>query len=124
MLRILKPVEKIRLDNGKLEQLYSTMGAVAAEDMISRAMEELAVRLAKIKKCYAARQMDELQSVARSIATIGDQVGMSMLSSVAQDVHTLAQKNDGTALAATTARLARLGENTLMTIWDIQDLSV
>lgn len=124
MLRKLKPVEKVRLDNGKLEKLYNSMGAVAAEDMISRAMEELAVRLAKVKKTYDARQMDELQTVARSIATISDQVGMAMLSSVARDVQSLAQKNDGTALAATTARLGRLGEHTLMTIWDIQDLSV
>lgn len=124
MLGILNPTEKVRLDNKRLEELYQQLGPVAAENVISRAMEELAVRLAKVARAYNRRDLNEIRKIAHSIKVIADQVGMSTLGCVAADVAALTARNDGAALAATTARLTRLGERSLMAVWDLQDLSV
>jgi hypothetical protein len=124
MLEKFNPVEKVRLDNVRLEELYQSHGPTVAEDLISRAMEELAVLLAKVNRVYQKGDLANVRSVAMNISGISEQVGMSVLSNVACDVTGLTERNDGPALAATTARLTRLGERTLMAVWDIQDLSV
>jgi len=124
MLGKLDPTEKVRLDNKRLEELYNQLGPANAENVISRAMEELAVRLARVASAYGTGNLQELKKVANSITIIADQVGMSTLGRVASDVAQLTGRNDGAALAATTTRLTRLGERSLMAVWDLQDLSV
>lgn len=120
----LNPKEKVRLDNAKLQDLYQRLGPVGAETVISGAMEELAVRLAKASRAYHRGDLSEVQKIAHSICGIADQVGMADLGRVAGDVAALTRRNDGAALAATNSRLVRLGERSLMAVWDLQDLSV
>ena len=117
------PVEKVRLDNAHLEKLYLQLGAAGAEDFISIAMEDMAVQLAKLGRNYNAGRIDELRQVARVIASQADQIGMSIVSRVARDVAELSTRNDDTALAATVARLGRVGEISLMAVWDMQGVS-
>ena len=124
MLGKINPVEMVQLDNVRLKELYLQLGPNGAENVISRAMEELAVRLAKVSRAYGSGRLDEVQKVAHSIAGIADQIGMSVLGGVAKDVALLTKRNDGAALAATAARLSRLGERSLMAVWELQDLSV
>ena len=124
MLAKLEPVEKVRLDNVRLEDLYDRLGPIGAENVISRAMEELAVRLSKISKSYEKGHLNDTRKVANSIATIADQVGMSVLAGIARTVAELTTHNDGAALSAVVARLVRLGERSLIAVWDLQDLSV
>lgn len=68
--------------------------------------------------------MDELRRAARSMIAISEQIGMQTFASVAKDVSDLASGDDGTALAATVERLTRIGENSLLAIWDMQGASV
>jgi len=117
------PVEAVRLDDSRLLELYQRLGAVHAENVISNAMEDLAVRLAKVARAYEESDLETVGKTARSISAVALQVGMPALATAANNVHTLAQTDDSTALAATIARLARLGESSLLAIWDIQDVS-
>ena len=117
------PVEKVRLDNAHLEKLYAQLGSVGAEDFISRTMEDLAVQLAKLRRCQSAGGIADVRQIAGTIAALADQIGMSMVSRVARDVAKLSTRNDGTAFEATVARLGRVGETSLMAVWDMQGLS-
>ncbi|MGB5559606.1 MAG: hypothetical protein WBN04_16545 [Paracoccaceae bacterium] len=117
------PVEKVRLDNVHLEELYTKLGPTGAEDFISRTMEELAVQLAKLGRNHSAGRIDEVRKVAVLIGSLSDQIGMSNVARVALDVADLSARNDGAALAATVARLGRIGESSLMAVWDLQGLS-
>lgn len=117
------PVEGVRLDSAHLERLYTRLGSAAAEDFLSRTMEDMAVQLAKLGRNHRAGRIEEVRQVALVIAAQADQIGMSIVSRVAGDVEELSTRNDGAALAATVARLGRVGETSLMAVWDMQGLS-
>lgn len=119
----LVPVEKVRLDNIQLTDLYERLGPTGAEDFISTTMEELAVQLAKLNRACSASQIAEVQRVANLISILANQIGMQIVARVADDVSALAGRNDGAAFAATVARLGRVGETSLMAVWDLQGLS-
>jgi hypothetical protein len=120
----LRPEGAVRVDKERLEQLYAQLGTSSADGVVSRAMEELAVRLAKVESSYKKGQFKELQRASRSMIAISEQIGMETFASVASDVNTLAEMDDGTALAATVERLLRIGENSLLAVWDLQGASV
>lgn len=116
--------EQVQVDHDRLESLYSEMDHNAAEDMVCRAMEELALRMAQCDRLYRAGDFDELHRASRSLIAIADQIGMTMMARVAQDVAVCAQTGNLVALAATVTRLMRTGEESLTAIWDLQDVTI
>lgn len=120
----LKPTEQVRVDPDQLSGLYHDLGEVAAEDIVCRAMEELALRLAHCERLYRHEEWVDLRKSSRSLIAIADQIGMSKLASVANDVTQCIDANDKAALAATLGRLLRIGEGSLSAIWDLQDLTI
>ena len=116
--------EAANLDHDQLGTLYSQLGAIGAEDVLRRAMEELALRLSHAEKLYRQNDMTELRKSIRSVMAIADQIGMSKLVHVAEDVAEVIDQQDQVALAATLSRLMRVGESSLTAIWDLQDLTV
>lgn len=119
----LRPEEPVRLDRARIETLHAALGPAQAEEIVCRAMEELAVRLALLERGYAARDVAALAKGARSLVAIAEQIGMAALARVAADVAACADRRDGPALAATLGRLLRLGDRSLTAVWDAADLS-
>lgn len=119
----LRPDEPVRLERGRLAALYMSVGEAQAEEIICRAMEELAMRLALMERAYAAGEFAALSKGARGLVAIADQVGMTGLARVAGDVALCAERRDGTALGATLARLMRISDRSLTAVWDSADLS-
>ena len=121
---LLEQKEAVRLDSGRLEQLYHQLGEAGAENVVCRALEELAARLSHTERCYRVKELRDMRKNARSLIAIAEQVGMELLSHVARDVTKCIDENDDVALAATLARLLRIGETSLYEIWDLQDYSI
>lgn len=115
---ILAPQETVWLDHDRLRALYNELGDVAAEDIVCRAMEELAVRLSQAERKYRNGEIDDMARLVRSLVAIAEQIGMDRLARVAGDVCQCAQRQDYVALAATLSRLVRIGERSLNAIWD------
>lgn len=120
----LVPTEQVRLDPDQLNALYQQVGEANAEDIVCRAVEELAVRMAQCEKHWRAGDWTTLRKNTRSLVAIADQVGMSKLSRVAGDVAQAIDNNDAVATAATLTRLLHVGERSLTAVWDLQDLSI
>ncbi|MCE8007636.1 hypothetical protein [Aestuariivita sp.] len=120
----LAQTEGVRLDQDRLGALYRQLGEANAEDVICRAVEELAVRLAHCERLWRDGDWDNLRKCVRSLVAISDQVGMAKLSRVAGDVSDAIDTQDGVAAAATLTRLIRVGERSLTAVWDLQDLSI
>ncbi|WP_244906076.1 hypothetical protein [Celeribacter ethanolicus] len=120
----LRPDGTVEVDRDRLDQLYSQLGTSGADGVVSRAMEELAVRLAKVDSSYRKGQFAEMQRAARSMIAISEQIGMVTFARVAGDVNALALTDDSTALAACVERLMRIGENSLLAVWDLQGASL
>lgn len=116
--------ETVHVDQDRLGALYAELGEAAAEDVVCRAMEELALRLSHCSRLHTAGQWDELRKCARSLIAIADQIGMLVLARVAQDVIEALDARDVPAVAATLARLLRIGEQSLTAIWDLQDITI
>jgi hypothetical protein len=120
----LHPAEHVRLDRDRIVELGMRLGPVAAEDLISRTMEDLAVMLARVGRAYMARDLPELARTAGDIRQHAAHIGMTKLSRVAADAEDLSSLKDSPSLAAVVDRLSRLGERSLMAVWDLQEHSV
>lgn len=116
--------ETVSLDRDQLAGLYRQMGEAGAEDVVCRAIEELALRLGHCERLWRVRDLVSLRKSARSMIAIADQIGMTTLARVAQDVTHCADSADPVALSATLTRLIRIGERSLTAVWDLQDLSI
>lgn len=113
--------EPVRLDPDSLESLYAELGPAGAENVVCRAMEELALRLADLTTLHHAGELAELARVARSLVAISKQVGLSDFARVAKDVAKCAERQDPIALGATLCRLERVGDRSLTAVWDLPD---
>jgi hypothetical protein len=116
--------ESVHVDQDRLGTLYAQLGDAGAEDVVCRAMEELALRLSHCSRLYSASSWSELQKCVRSLVAIAEQIGMHALAKVAADVAHCLDAGDRVAIAATLARLLRIGEQSLTAIWDLQGITI
>jgi len=116
--------EMVRLDRGQLEVLYQSLGPVGADKVVSHALEELAATLSRASREYRAGEVEALRASVKSLVSVAQQVGMTLLARVGRDVVVLSRSYDAAAFGAAMARLERIGESSLMAVWDLQDLSV
>lgn len=120
----LRPEEGVRLDPDRLAALYAEIGRSGAEQVISAAMEQLAVHLAAIQTAAQRRAAADLLRAVDALTRLAGQVGMTSLARVAGDVAGCAARGDPVGQAATLARLVRIGDRSLTAVWDLQDLSL
>lgn len=120
----IRPSETVRVDANQIGALYSQLGETGAEDVVCRAMEELALRLSHSDQLYRESNWPQLRKNTRSLIAISEQIGMQTLARVAGDVTACVDSMDENAIAATLSRLLRIGERSLSAIWDTQDLSI
>ncbi|MGR3621991.1 hypothetical protein [Pseudophaeobacter sp.] len=116
--------ENVRLDPDKLGELYAQLGEAGAEDVVCRAIEELAVRLTHCERLWRQDDMVALRKNARSLIAISEQIGMTAMAAIARDVTQAVDSEDAPAIAAILFRLLRVGERSLTAVWDQQDLTV
>ncbi|MEO0669806.1 MAG: hypothetical protein AAFZ99_17980 [Pseudomonadota bacterium] len=120
----IRPAEDVHVDHDRLGALYTELGHAAAEDVVCRAMEELALRMSHCDRLYRTGALAELRKSSRSLVSISEQIGMHVVARVAGDVTQCIDSGDPVALGATVARLMRTGERSLTAIWDLQDLTI
>ncbi len=116
--------EHVQVNYDRLDALYSEMDPVNAEDVVCRAMEELALRMAHCDRLYRAGDLSGLGKSSKSLIAIADQIGMDVMSRVARDVTACANDGNPVALSATMGRLMRTGEGSLTAIWELQDITI
>lgn len=120
-IAVLAMDEPVRIDTQRLEQIIRELGEDTAVQVVCAALELLAQVLRRT--IAAARQQDlaDTATCADRLSRLAWQLGLSSLAGVAVDVGTCAERRDGTGLAATAARLERIGNRSLTGLWDIRD---
>ena len=109
----LRPREVVRQDVEAIAVIYRNLGAPVAEQMVTRALGELALTMAGIAEKVRAQ---ELRDLARQLARLGRlsaDLGLLSLATVAGDARTCLERADGTAFSAVWARLLRVAERSL-----------
>ncbi|MFT4011996.1 MAG: hypothetical protein QM682_01095 [Paracoccus sp. (in: a-proteobacteria)] len=109
--------ENASIDMHRLEEIVSELGESAAAQVIGAALEQLALALTRTAEA-AERAELATTTLAEQLARLAWQVGLVTLAGVAIDVGHCAERRDMAALAATTARLRRIGNQSLTRIWD------
>lgn len=120
----LRPREIVRQDVEAIAVIYRNLGAPVAEQMVTRALGELALTMAGIAEKVRSQ---ELRDLARQLARLGRlsaDLGLLSLSNVANDAKCCLERADGTAFSAVWARLMRVAERSLSTDLGLADQSV
>lgn len=117
-LTVLAVQEPVQVDARRLDEIVDELGETAAHNIICVALEQLAHALAEVRESAMAGDMPQLLSRAELLSRLAWQVGLTSLAGVAVDVARCAEQRDATGLAATLARLMRIGNRSLTEIWD------
>ncbi|MFV0385652.1 hypothetical protein [Paracoccus sp. (in: a-proteobacteria)] len=110
--------EPIRVDARRVGDIVNELGEQAAQNVLGLALEQLAWALTATDE--ALEQGDMAQAVAHAdrLSRLAWQVGLLSLAGVAMDLGNCAERRDASALAAVRARMMRVGNSSLTTIWD------
>lgn len=117
-IAVLTVDETVRIELQRLEQIIQELGEATAAQVIGAALEQLALALTRTVAAGAAGDLAGVVTHAEQLARLAWQVGLVSLAGVAVDVGSCAERQDHTALAATSARLHRIGNRSLTEIWE------
>jgi len=105
--------EQVSVHADSLRLLQSSLGNVATQDVIERAIVEVAERIGGIEQALLLGDHEMLRKTARGLSTISEQLGLLALAKVAQDMISCTDKNDYNAMHAVKHRLVRVGDASL-----------
>ncbi len=107
--------EPLRIDPARIGELVADMGPDAAQLAVARAVDTLEHRLMELERAGAGTPAQRAKA-ARRLVGIADGIGLVTLAEAARGAADAAGLNDGVALAATSARLSRIGARSLQAI--------
>ncbi|RMD90917.1 MAG: hypothetical protein D6811_09905 [Alphaproteobacteria bacterium] len=125
----LEPVERVMIDRDAVVSSGMAGGGGALPTMV--ALEEIAYWLYHFDAALRRRDEAELTARAGRIRPLAQAAGLSSLARVAGDLEGLAEQEAreaacgrlGPARAAVAARLMRVGEASIISAWELQDIS-
>ena len=115
----LRPREQVLQDGEPIATIYRNLGAVSAEQVVTRALTELALTMAGLASQIRAHELGDVDRQLRRLQRMSENLGMVSLGLVAGDVRTCVQSGHVTAFAAVWARLLRVAETSLATDRDL-----
>ncbi|PWK59835.1 hypothetical protein [Roseicyclus mahoneyensis] len=115
--------EPARFNPGQLEKLCDALGELRAEAEVAHALDRLATLLDEVARLGRHGDAGHLEEVLAALVRDAHLIGMATLARVARSVLHCLDAGDPTALAATMARLNRVGDRSIHAIWDLEDLS-
>jgi hypothetical protein len=110
----LRPREIVRQDVEAIAVIYRNLGAPVAEQMVTRALGELALTMAGLAEKVRAQDLRDLARQLGRLTRLASDLGLSSLASVSSDAKTCLERADGTAFSAVWARLLRVAERSLV----------
>lgn len=120
----LRPREIVRQDVEAIAVIYRNLGAPVAEQMVTRALGELALTMAGIAEKVRAKELRDLARQLGRLRRLAADLGLLSLSNVAGDAKSCLERADGTAFSAVWARLMRVAERSLSAEVGLVDQSV
>ena len=120
----LRPREVVRQDVEAIAVIYRNLGAPVAEQMVTRALGELALTMAGIAEKVRAQELRDLARQLGRLGRLAADLGLLTLATVAGDARTCLERAESTAFSAVWARLLRVAERSLAVDVGFADRSV
>ena len=117
----LLPKDRVRQNAEPIAAIYRDMGTHAAEQVVTRALGELALTMAGLAQQVRAHDLTDLHRQLRRLQRMAEHLGMVSLGLVAGDVRLCLDSGDVTAFSAVWARLMRVAEHSLAGDRDLLD---
>ncbi|MFW5654488.1 MAG: hypothetical protein ACOCYW_02430 [Roseicyclus sp.] len=114
--------EPTRFDAERLEDLCLTLGEAQAETEVAEALKRIATTIDQLDWLISMAGPELLKLCLGSLARDAGMIGMTTLSSVAEAASNCVDRDDAIARAAAFARLRRIGERSILAIWDLDDI--
>jgi hypothetical protein len=109
----LRIAENVCIEVEALTLLQESLGYDGSQDVIERAVVEVAERMGAVEQALMLGDLDGLRRSARMLGSIGEQLGFQALADVAQAAIDCAIAGNMNALHAVTERLIRIGDASL-----------
>lgn len=110
---VLQPKDRIRHDAGPIATIYRNLDTGSADQVVTRALGELALTMAGLADRVREREMEDMARQLRRLQRMAENLGMLTLSDVCSAVRDCLERGDSTAFAAVWARLLRVAERSL-----------
>ena len=120
---VLRVEEGARFDPDRLEVLCSQFGEHRAEQLVAQSLDDITHHLAALKASAQTVDLTAIAGPTQHLFDAADLIGMISLKRVASDVLECLDGSNDVALAATLARLMRIGDQSIRAVWDLEDLS-
>lgn len=117
----LQPNDRVRQDAEPIATIYRNLGTASAEQVVTRALGELALTMAGLANQVRAHDLTDMTRQLRRLQRMSENLGLVSLGLVATDVRVCMERGDATAFSAVWARLLRIAERSLSTDKGIQD---
>jgi len=111
----LRPNDRVRQDAEPIATIYRNLGTASAEQVVTRALGELALTMTGLAARVKAHEMTDLSRQLRRLQRMSEGLGLTSLGLVAGDVRGCLDQGDPTAFSAVWARLMRIAERSLAT---------
>lgn len=121
---MLRPVERVRQNAEPIATIYRSLGTASAEQVVSRALGELALTMAGLASQVRTHDLKDLSRQLRRLQRMSENLGMVSLGLVAADVRYCLDQGDSTSFASVWARLIRIAERSLSSDKDLLDQSL
>ncbi len=111
--------DAVDIDALILQRMQTTLGLVGTDQAIATGYEIILDRLAEMQSLSQSGDMPGIVTRSDAVGALGQAISMITLRLVAEDVHTCALRGESAALSATLARLERVVDRSVMTLWEL-----
>ena len=117
-ITVLAVEDDINIDQRQISEIVAELGNRAAHNLIGVALEHLALSLRDTVRAAEVGDRAQVVTHADRVSRLAWQVGLISFAGVAVDVGRCAETGNEQGLAATLARLQRIGNRSLTELWD------
>ena len=115
--------EDVVLDTTRIMVLRRSLGDQRTREVVEEVVFHLSDRMGLLREALEARDAAEAQTLAARLASLSEQVGLATFAQVARALAGCLANGDAVASAAVAARLARLAEDSLVSVLSYADQS-
>ena len=108
--------ESALVDTSAVFGLQQRLGTARCQEMVEDAIYQITERLAVLERAVRQEDMDRALDAARTLIGLTTRIGLLRMSVVSSDLCEVIADGDRNAVGAVTARLVRLGEDSLFTL--------
>lgn len=117
----LRPKDRVRQDAEPIATMYRNLGTASAEQVVTRALGELALTMAGLAQQVRRHELADLSRQLKRLQRLSENLGLVSLGTVAGDLRSCLEAADVTAFSAVWARLLRIAERSLAPDRDFLD---